>query len=236
MSLEPAWTGRVALLAATDGHPYARYNGGDDTRGYQRGSTIVWAVGPTAWGFGDPLRVAKVGADIDDLNRIDLPRADKDAIARVLPVARQRDWQFRWTFSPPPWHAGETRVVPLGPTHHEGISRVLDEVLPYTGNRPGDPRLRAWYGIFDGEHLAAVGGDRSRYGVGYLAPIAVPARYQGRGYGAAITAALTRALLSEFGLCALGIVEHNIKAQEFFDRMGYKEGVHRSAIDLYRTR
>ncbi|HEX6685961.1 MAG TPA: GNAT family N-acetyltransferase [Candidatus Limnocylindrales bacterium] len=233
MSLEPSWTGRAALMTATGGHPYARYTGGDDTRGYQRDSTVVWAVGPAAWGIGDPLHAAKVGTGIAGLNRIDLPRVDEDATAHLLPVARQRDWQFRWTFSAPPQRTGETRVVPLGPTHHDGISRVLDDVLSYTGNRPGDPRLRAWYGIFDGEHLAAVGGDRSRHGVGYLAPIAVAARHQGRGYGAALTAALTRALLSEFGVCALGIVEHNLKAKDFFNLMGYQESLHRSAIDLH---
>jgi hypothetical protein len=233
MSLEPpSWRGRAALLAATGGHVYARFYGGDDAVGYEDDGTTVWRVGPMACGFGDPLRAARICAALDGLSRIDLPRVDSDAVARLLPVARQHDWQFRWTSSPPPPRDHETRVVPLGPADHDGINRVLDEVLSYTGNRPGDPRLRAWAGIFDGGELAAVGGERSRHGVGYLAPIAVAARHQGKGYGAAVTAANTRALLPEFGVCALGVVEHNLRAQEFFDHMGYLERVHRSSFEL----
>jgi ribosomal protein S18 acetylase RimI-like enzyme len=232
MRLEPSWTGRAGLLAATGNHPYARYHGGEDLRGYRDEDALIWTDGTVGRGFGDPLRVARLCAKVEGLQRIDLPRVAEGSVADLLPVARQHDWQFRWTRSAPGGRRDESRVVPLGAAHDDDISLVLDEVLAYTGNRPGDPRLRAWYGIFDGGRLAAVGGDRSRHGVGYLAPIAVAARFQGRGYGAAITAAITRKLLPEFGLCALGVMEHNTGAQGFFDRMGYAQGLHRSAIEL----
>lgn len=231
MSLEPSWTGRAALLAAVGDHPFARYYGFDDIRGYAARGAVIGAAGTMAWGFGDPLAAAGIGARLDGLTHLDLPRTSRDAIAGRLPVARHRDWRFRWTETPPSPYPHEDRVVVLGAEHHDAITGILDDVLPYTGNRPGDPRNRGWYGILDGQRLAAVGGDRSRHGVGYLAPIAVAARYQGRGYGAAITAFMTRARVAEFGLCALGVVEDNAHALGFFDRMGYAHRELRSLID-----
>lgn len=231
MSLVPSWTGREALLAATGHHPFARLTpGGDEVRGYVQNSVIVWTVGARANAFGDPIRAAAICADLVDLDRLDLPRLAKSDAARNLPVIRQEDWEFRWTHTAPSVRDLEARVVPLSPAHHQAISHVLDEVLSYTLNRPGDPRIRRWYGIFEKERLVAVGAERSHNAVGYVAGVAVSAERQGRGYGAAITAALTRALLAEFGVCALGIMDHNIRAQATFEHLGYRDRLARSAI------
>ena len=184
--MNPSWTGRDALLAATGHHFLARFSrGGDDIVGYEDSGTVVWTTGSFADSLGDPLVAAAIGTRLSGLTFLDLPRLNGDDAARLFPAARRDDWEIRWTTEAPPHRSLEDAVVPLGPQHHDTIDDLLNEALPYTNNRPGDSRIRHWYGIFDGDRLVAVGAERSRHDVGYLAAIAVspepPAPWLRRG-------------------------------------------------------
>jgi hypothetical protein len=41
---------------------------------------------------------------------------------------------------------------------------------------------------------------------------------------------VTRLLLREFGLCALGVVDHNAQAKEVFSHLGYRDRLLRTAV------
>jgi ribosomal protein S18 acetylase RimI-like enzyme len=229
--MNPSWTGREALLAATGHHFLARFGrGGDDIVGYEDSGTVVWTTGSFADSLGDPLVAATIGAGLSGLTFLDLPRLNAHDAARLFPAARSDSWEIRWTTTAPPERSLEDAVVSLGTPHHAAIDDLLDKALPYTRNRPGDPRIRNWYGIFDGSRLVAVGAERSRHDVGYVAAIAVSPSRQGRGLGAAITAAVTRLLLREFDICALGVMDHNAGAKAAFHHLGYRDRLLRTAI------
>ncbi|GIH08629.1 hypothetical protein Rhe02_66960 [Rhizocola hellebori] len=234
--MNPSWTGREALLAATGHHFLARFSPGPghDVVGYQDNGTVVWTTGTIANSLGDPLLAAAIGAGLTGLTFLDLPRQSADEAARLFPSARRDDWEIRWTTEPAPARDLESEIVPLGAPHHSAINELLDEALPYTGNRPGDSRIRNWYGIFASDRLVAVGAERSRHDVGYLAAIAVAPGYQGRGFGAAVTTAITRLLLREFDICLLGVMDHNARAKAAFRHMGYRDRLLRTAIRFDR--
>ena len=234
--MNPSWTGREALLSATGHHFLARFShSGDDLVGYEDNGTVVWTSGSFGNSLGDPLKAAAIGTGLNGLTFLDLPRLNGDDAAALFPAARRDDWEIRWTTVAPPARSLEGAVVPLGPQHHSAIDDLLNEALSYTTNRPGDPRIRHWYGIFDAHRLVAVGAERSRHDVGYLAAIAVAPSHRGRGLGAAVTAAVTRVLLREFDICALGVVDHNAQAKAVFHHLGFRDRLLRTAIRFGTT-
>ncbi|MDI1462319.1 GNAT family N-acetyltransferase [Catellatospora sp. KI3] len=244
MPLHPVLTGRLALLDRLDSHPYARLTvGGDDVHGYEHGDALVWTAhgpwGPVAASLGDPdaaLEVLGQLADsgtLADTRWLHLPRVPAETAARRLPVVIQDDWDFLWTTTAPePVLPGEAAVRVLGPEEYPAVDAVLDEALPHSTSRPSDPRIRHWYGISEGDRLVAVAGDRSAHDIGFLAGIGVAADRQGRGYGAALTAAVTRLLLAEYGVCSLGVMADNTGAIRLYQRLGYTNAIARTSVRL----
>ncbi len=163
--------------------------------------------------------------------RIHLSRLDGETPAHLRLVDR-KDWDFRWALAPPPPTSGEERVVRLDERHHRAIDALLDEVLPGSFARPGSPGVRAWYGIVDGDQLVACGADRSSPEVGFLASIGVRTRYQGRGLGAALAAAMTRRLFAGRDIVARGVVWDNTTATRLYERLGFTHRMGRSSASL----
>ncbi|MDG4824434.1 GNAT family N-acetyltransferase [Asanoa sp. WMMD1127] len=224
--------GRDAVVAATGAHPYARLTTGEDTdiTGVRDGSTVVWITraGTTVCALGDGAVAAAAARRVTDARWWHLPRLSR----APLPVApRVRDeWDFRWTSSPPPTRPGEDRATPVD--DDAGISALLEVAFPSTTTRPGDARVRAWWAIRDGSDVVACAADRSRGGVGFLSAIAVHPRARGLGLGAALTAALTRQLLAEFGIAALGVMSDNTVANGMYAALGYTASIPRTTIGL----
>ncbi|MBV1850376.1 GNAT family N-acetyltransferase [Catellatospora tritici] len=243
MPLHPVLTGRPALLDRLDAHPYARLTaGGAEVHGYEHDGALVWTAlgpwGPVAASLGDTHAAIEVFGQLADAGALaqtrwlHLPRVPAEAVARRLPVVIQDDWDFMWTTLAPQPLPGEASVRALDPDEHAAVDAVLDEALPHSTSRPGDPRIRRWYGISEGDRLVAVAGDRSAHDVGFLAGIGVAADRQGCGYGAALTAAVTRLLLAEFGLCSLGVMADNTGAIRLYQRLGYTNAIPRTSIRL----
>jgi ribosomal protein S18 acetylase RimI-like enzyme len=234
--------GRAAVLAAAGDHPYVRMTtGGGQVTGYQTEAAIAWLGegpwGPVAGAVGDPQQAARLFADLAAEERlggvrwVHLPRLDRDALAPHLRLTHHDDWDFLWTRTAPAPVAGEERVIPLDRLHHDEIAAVLDDALPDTTTRPDDPRVRGWYGILDGGRLmVACGADRSGAEVGFLAAITVATAYQGRGLGAALTAAMTRRLLREYDVVALGVMWDNAPAIRLYRRLGFTDGLACSTV------
>ncbi|WP_144125422.1 GNAT family N-acetyltransferase [Catellatospora sichuanensis] len=243
MAITPDFIGRDDLLAKVDHHPYARLTaGGDDVRGYALDGALAWTSlgpwGPIAASLGDAAPVvalfARLAADgaLTAGSWLHLPRVTHAETAAALPADVHDDWDYLWTTGTPAPHPGEAGVVALDAADHDGIAAVLDDALPGSTSRPGDPRIRQWYGIRDGGRVVAVAGDRSPNGVGFLAGIAVAADAQGRGHGAALTTALTRRLVAEFGVSSLGVMSDNTRALALYHRLGYAESIARTSLRL----
>jgi predicted GNAT family acetyltransferase len=110
------------------------------------------------------------------------------------------------------------------------LNRLLGVAMPEGELRPGDPVVRAWYGIWDGGDLVACAADRSSRiddpaveVVGVIGSVAVDPRQRRRGLGAAITAALTGLLRHRYDLVTLGVMAGNDAAARIYQRLGFSD-------------
>jgi GNAT superfamily N-acetyltransferase len=237
-------TGRHAVLAATGGHPYARLSTGnaDELRGYVGPGVTAWTgvgpTGPVAGALGDASVAARLLAALagagrpPGIRRLHLPRAATARLAPYLTVAEQEDWEFRWATRPPPRVPADERVVELGRSDEPDITELLDRAHPDTTTRPGDPRVRVWYGVRAGDRLVACGADCGRGGVGFLSAITVDAAAQGQGLGTALTAAVARRLAAAYDCVALGVMAGNARAIGIYTRLGFAAVTERSSVAL----
>lgn len=161
------------------------------------------------------------------------------------------DWEFFWTRSAPtPEVPGEDRaqVLDVGAPETDlagtgaagaggtGDARDLDALLdaanPRSSARPGDGHVRLWMGIRErqllgragpGDLVACVASTVEGNGVvPHLAAVATHPSARGRGYGSAVTAAVTRRLL-EHGedVVTLGMYSDNDVARRMYTRLGW---------------
>ncbi|MEW2380005.1 GNAT family N-acetyltransferase [Micromonospora sp. NPDC047812] len=236
--------GRDAILAAAGHHPYARHalTRGEVPRGWRRGDAVGWLLpaehGPRGGAVGAPGPAVELFADLVARGALrpgqwlHLPRLDPAALPGRLAVARHDEWDFLWTTVAPPRQPDEERVVRLTAADHPALTALIDEAFPTTTSRPGDPRIVDWYGIRDGDRLVACGADRSRGDIGFLAGLTVAPDLRGRGLGAALTAAMTRALLARHDTVALGVYSVNVGAIRLYRRLGFTGALARSSVHL----
>jgi ribosomal protein S18 acetylase RimI-like enzyme len=234
---------RRDLLERTGNHPYVTMMAADSAATvWQRGEAYVWLAdgpwGPVIASLGSADDVLPLLADLRAAGSLawttwtHLPRVSATAIAEYVTATMQDDWDFLWTRTAPLGIPQEGRVERLGDRDAEAISAVLADAMPDSSTRPGDSRVRGWYGIREGDDLVAVAADRSRNDTGFLAAIAVRRTHQGRGFGAAVTSALTRSLLDEYAAVALGVMWDNSSAQRLYERLGYTNRIERTSVRL----
>ncbi|RLP94526.1 GNAT family N-acetyltransferase [Micromonospora sp. CV4] len=235
---------RDAILAAAGHHPYARHAlwRQAPARGYRRDGAVLWLLppgqGPAGGGIGPAgpaLELCSALASAGALRAeqwLHLPRHDPALLAGRLAVSRHDDWDFHWTDAPPPAQPDEQRVVRLAEADHPALEALIDEAFPSTTSRPGDPRVVDWYGIRDGDRLVAAGADRSRGDIGFLAGLTVAPDQRGRGLGAALTAGMTRALLTRYDTVGLGVYPDNVGAVRLYRRLGFTNTLQLSSLRL----
>ncbi|WP_157641137.1 GNAT family N-acetyltransferase [Longispora albida] len=223
--------GRAAILAARY-TPYLAYSLRDDehARAYVADGAVlaiaqdVHEADPEGQALGDPVvcRALYEYAIAEGALRPGCWTSSPHGTGLAL-AGKVHEWDFKWTTAPPKLRAGEELVEVT--TDADGINEVLDLALPESTARPGSAHVRAWYGIrAAGGELVAVAADVSRNGFGTISGIGVRPSAQGRGLGAAITAALTRMHLEEFGFASLGVYTVNAPAIAMYERLGYSPG------------
>lgn len=230
----------ATLVSHSDGHPVARWQHSQD--GFERAWAIGGAVGWTVTGrFGHVLVTVGAAAEagrlatavLDDgppVDRIVVPVAALPHIARPLDGGESWDWFWLWTERPPAERPGEASVGRLDTTD-PAVAADLDQLLrvssPRTSARPDDPTVRTWFGARDDDGvLVACASEHEQVpSVWHLRAIATHPDHRGRGLGADITAAVTRAgLAAGAEAVTLGMSADNTVARRLYERLGFRVG------------
>lgn len=223
------------LVQASGGDVYADVavnGGGADAPAWAGDGAVLWTRmwhgRPSLTGVGSPAGVAAVLTHVADTLpdeiRVSLPRGWADHLGPALSFEPRSEWDWLWTTTPPPVQPHEAAVHWLGATDHDDVRALLEEVSPDASAWPGDEKSRRWAGIraADGR-LAACLADTSRSPtVGHISSVATAPAFRRNGYGAALTAWVTRAFLAEGRSPAtLGMYAWNDTARRMYQRLGY---------------
>jgi GNAT superfamily N-acetyltransferase len=141
---------------------------------------------------------------------------------------RGGEWDWMWTRTAPPPVPGEEQVEVLGPADRAEAEAFLAEHSPRTHGQPFARPDQRWVAVRDSatRRLVALGGSEPcAAGTPTLAGIAVAVDRRGEGWGAAVTAHLTRLGVAEVGACALGMYADNDVARRLYHRLGYTTGM-----------
>jgi ribosomal protein S18 acetylase RimI-like enzyme len=184
----------------------------------------------TASGLGtlldDPaVRAAVTGGGNRHLS---VPRGLMPVVAQRLDLGhRGGEWDWMWTRSAPPEVPHEGAVGPMEPADREEMVDFLEVHSPRTHGQPFARPEQHWVGVRDDDGtLVALGcSEPVASGLPTLAGIAVDVRRRGEGWGAAVTAHLTRLAVDEAGACALGMFADNDVARRLYHRLGYTTGM-----------
>lgn len=223
------------LLDASGGDVYVdvAVRGGDiDGPAWAGGGAVLWTRiwhgRPSLTGVGTPTGVAAVLAHVadslPDAIRVSLPRGWADHLAPALSFEPRSEWDWLWTAAAPPALPHEPLVHWLGEPDHDDVRALLEEVSPDASTWPGDGRSRRWAGIrAEDGRLAACLADTSRAATaGHISSVATAPAFRRTGYGAALTAWVTRAFLAEGRSPAtLGMYAKNEAARGMYHKLGY---------------
>ena len=160
---------------------------------------------------------------------LSVPRGLMPVVAQRLDLgSRGGEWDWMWTRTAPPVVAGEERIEPLEPTHRDEAEAFLTEHSPRTHGQPFARPGQLWVAVRDprtGALVALGSSEPSAAGTPTLAGIAVATDRRGAGWGAAVTAHLTRLAVDETGACALGMFADNDVARRLYHRLGFTTGM-----------
>ena len=153
----------------------------------------------------------------------------------LMPVAQERldlgdrggEWDWMWTRTEPGEVLLEERVEGLHPSDRDEMVDFLEVHSPRTHGQPFARPAQHWVGVRDDDGaLVALGcSEPCQSGTPTLAGIAVATDSRGKGWGAAVTAHLTRAAVRDTGACALGMFADNDVARRLYHRLGYRTGM-----------
>ena len=241
-------TRAAELVDATGGHPVAVLDVGagfvapayavgspdDGAVAFHRrsdhgvpGSAAVGTASGLATLLDDPTVRAWVTGDGN--RHLSVPRGLMPVVAQRLDLgSRGGEWDWLWTRAAPPVVAGEEHVEVLDQTHRAEAEAFLTEHSPRTHGQPFARPGQRWVAVRDphtGALVAVGSSEPCAAGTPTLAGIAVAADRRGAGWGAAVTAHLTRLAVDETGACTLGMFADNDVARRLYHRLGYTTGM-----------
>jgi ribosomal protein S18 acetylase RimI-like enzyme len=234
---------RAWVLDFVADFPYARFalGSGTDPRGIRvelpaTGIGLLWwAGGPfglLGHGLGDPsvidfaLKHARTEGLLGDVGWVNLPRCTPAQIPAGW--THREDWDYLWLPD------GSTSVVapkqdavrPVSDV--AAIGALLAAAFPDSMLRPGHPMVNTWYGAYVDGELVACAADRSVHSpdsdavpTGMIGAVAVHPEHRGRGWGAAVTAALAEVLRQRYTQVGLGVTADNHAASRLYRRLGF---------------
>ena len=161
---------------------------------------------------------------------LSVPRGLLPVVAERLDLgSRGGEWDWLWTRHAPPVVPGEEHVVLLDPSVRDEAEAFLTAHSPRTHGQPFAREGQLWVGVRDPGTgaLVAVLGAVSRARPVPQPSLASPWPRRGAvsGWGAAVTAHLTRLAVDATGACALGMFADNDVARRLYERLGYTTGM-----------
>lgn len=112
-------------------------------------------------------------------------------------------------------------VIELSRSHLEDMLALTARVYPHYF-RPRTIEMGRYFGIYDGASLAAMAGERMRFG-GHqeISAVCTDPDYAGRGYARRLIAMLTNDILDSGRLAFLHVSHENVPARSLYERIGY---------------
>lgn len=145
--------------------------------------------------------------------------APADAFPAQWRVAPLHQWH--WMLTSRAQGPAAVEIVPVPDA--EEVNDLIDVVAPDSHARPGTPGIETWLGIRDEARLVAVGAVlRQPDGTGHVRGVAVAESHRGRGLGRELSRALTRAAMTDSGVCSLGVYVDNEPALRTYRSLGYE--------------
>jgi len=124
-------------------------------------------------------------------------------------------------------------IVPLGEARVADMLALTALVYPHYF-RPHTIDMGRYFGIYDGDRLAAMAGERMRFdGHQEISAVCTHPDYTGRRYAERLVAQLTNDILASGRQPFLHVSHQNTRAKALYERMGY---VHRADIPLLTFR
>ena len=170
-----------------------------------------------------------VGADLLEVwgaRSASVPQEHAAAARSVLDLAAEGgDWEWMWTQDSPAPVPGEERLVELDDAADaEELKAFSTAHNPREWTPIGEGHVVRWVGVraTDGSLLAVGGAELTDAGVPHLAGIVTATHARGRGWGAAVTACLTRWAVDRHGVSTLGMFSDNVPARRLYARLGYR--------------
>ncbi|KAB7744617.1 GNAT family N-acetyltransferase [Nostocoides sp. F2B08] len=159
------------------------------------------------------------------LTHVSVPRAAFEHVADVHDWAGGGEWDWMWTTTTLPTLPHESDIEIVDDAAAAELVEFLRRANPRTHGEPFARPDQLWVTLRDDRALVACGSwDLATSGIPVLTGIAVDPARRGEGYGAAITAYLTRRAVSTCGACTLGMFADNLTARLLYHRLGYRTG------------
>jgi GNAT superfamily N-acetyltransferase len=225
--------GRDEIVAASGRHPFVRCFAATHAVGFAAEDAVVWnrqrGEESALMGCGSAEALAPLVAALVEempLHRMAMPPGVYERLpSRWRPVEVSL-WRWFYTETAPPQTAVQQRCRWLTPDEYEDVANLLRAAFPTASSWPDKPGVSPdWFGIRadDGE-LIACGHAQIREGVGpMLGSITVHPRNRRQGLAAAVTGWVTRTLLPEHPLVALGSYEGEDATHRIYRRLGYQD-------------
>ena len=113
-------------------------------------------------------------------------------------------------------------MIRLSAAHRPDVLDLTARVYPHYF-RPRTVELGRYFGIYDGNKLAAMAGERMRFdGHTELSAICTDPAYLGRGYAQRLVAMLTNDILARGIVPFLHVSHQNARAKSLYLHMGYR--------------
>lgn len=123
--------------------------------------------------------------------------------------------------------------IDLSDRHRADILALVALVYPHYF-RPRTPELGRYIGIYDGDRLAAMAGERMGFdGYQEISAVCTHPDYTGRGHAQTLVTELTNASLAAGRIPFLHVSPANLRAKALYERLGY---AHRTDIPLWSVR
>jgi GNAT superfamily N-acetyltransferase len=116
----------------------------------------------------------------------------------------------------------EANVAPLTAAHRDEMFRLVNKVQPGL-YEPETPRLGNYYGIWDGEQLVAIAGERMRFNnLVEVSAVCTDPAYTGRGYAQHLVAHVCNSNLEKGMTPILHVLASNERAIKVYELLGFK--------------